>query len=109
MNGFQTRTSGADWADIDDLPCRLDNTEEFGADGKWALYEGNTRCGQGGTGVLRGQWRLEASDTKIIFTYDDYGGEYESTIEKLTETELVYTESTGATDGSQNRKSYTKL
>lgn len=89
-------------------PRVLDNTEEYEAGCAWTLYDGNVRCGTEETGIRHGTWRLAASDTKVIYTYDGIRGEYESTVETMTETELVLTRSTGETNGRQTRGVYRK-
>ncbi|MES2644811.1 MAG: lipocalin family protein [Myxococcota bacterium] len=107
QTGSESRVGDDEWAELDDAACRLDNTEEYGEDGSWVLYDGTDQCGAG-TGIVRGTWQLAASDTKIVYTYEGAAGEYESTVESLTSTELVLTNSTGDTAGTQVRSTYEK-
>lgn len=88
-------------------PCKLDNTEVYEADGKWTLYEGTKQCSQG-TGVMKGTWKLAASDTKVVYTYDGVSGEYESSVEELNANKLVLTNSAGDLNNTQYRTVYTK-
>ena len=100
----ETRLSGQDWQNTDEI-CRLDNTEEYKANGAWTQYDGTDQCGAG-TGITNGTWKLAASDTKVIYTYNGVPGEYESTVEQLTGTTMVLSFSTGATDGEHTRPTY---
>lgn len=104
----ESRVGTEPWVVSDDADCRIDNTEQYDADGTWAWFDGPVQCGGGGTGVLGGTWRLAASDTKVVYTYEGAAGEYESTVETLTETEMVLTFSTGQIDGLQTRYTFTK-
>jgi hypothetical protein len=104
QTAVEERIGGGPWLPADDA-CRLDNVEEFSSNGDWTLYDGTFSCGGSG-GPARGEWRLEAGDTKLIFSYDGVGGEYESTIETLSDTTLVVSYSTGLTSGLQTRNTY---
>lgn len=107
LNNSESRFGTEPWMTADDVDCRIDNTEEFEADGSWTLYDGTNPCGSGLT-ILTGRWRLAAGDSKILFSYDDVSGEYEQDIELLTELSLVRTFATGLTNGKQTRNSYDK-
>lgn len=103
----ESKTTNSDWQATNEA-CDLDDTEEFSADGKWALYLGNQLCsGQSGT-VVRGNYLLAASDTKIIFTYTGISGEYESTIESISSNQLVLSFATGLSNGTIVRTTYNK-
>ena len=104
----ENRIGSGAWSTADDVTCRTDNVEEYAADGGWILYDGTIQCGQGGTGIVHGTWRLAASDTKVVYTYEGASSEYEATVELMTETQLILTYSTGATSGMQVRSSYEK-
>lgn len=86
--------------------CDLDDTEEFKADGDWALYPGTVTCGS--ASVINGSWSLRANDTKVVFTYDGFDDEFESTIVELTETKMVLTHSSGDVNDTQYRDTYVK-
>jgi hypothetical protein len=101
----EERIGAGPWQPADDA-CRLDNVEEFSSNGDWTLYDGTFSCGGSSTGPVRGDWRLEAGETKLIFSYDGIGGEYESTIETLSDTTLVVSYATGLTSGLQTRSTY---
>jgi hypothetical protein len=103
---IEQRTNANPWQD-NALTCNLDDTETFEKDGKWTLYDGLNQC-QPGTGIRTGTWRLTASDTKVIFTYTGVSGEYESTVETLTENNLVLSHSSGDQNNTQFRNTYTK-
>jgi hypothetical protein len=104
----EKRVGTAPWQVANDVACRVDNTEEYAGDGSWTLYDGTNQCGSGGSSIIHGTWRLAASDTKIIYTYEDINGEYEATIEQLGAGALVLTSSTGDTAGTQIRSTYAK-
>ena len=104
----EERVGTGSWAAPADAACRLDNTEEFAADGAYTLYDGTLSCGPGGTGIVSGTWRLAAANTKVIFTYEGTSGEYPSTVEMLTDSDMVLTFDTGRTDGLQTRSTYRK-
>lgn len=103
----QERIGTKDWTPSSEA-CRSDNTEEYKAGGAWTLYAGDNQCGGGGTGISKGTWRLAAANTKVIYTYERFRGEYESTVESLTETEMILTKATGETNGRQWRTVYRK-
>lgn len=111
LTGSWMRTSieennGNGWEDITQ-DCDLDDVEEFSPDGVYIIYPGTDTCH--GSMVEYGTWRLGAGDTKIVFTYDGYEGEYESTISTLTESYLEITHSVGDVNDTQIRKKYSKL
>lgn len=95
----ETRIDTGPWMPGD--ACRTDNTEEYGANGDWTLYDGPLQCGSGDTGIRRGNWRVTAGGTKIVYTYDGISGEYESTIESLTENSLILSFSSGGSGQSR--------
>ncbi len=108
ITAYQIRSnSSPTWIDAGE-PCKLDDTEEYFANGKWIRYDGNHQCTTG-TGVVTGTWRLAAASTKIVYTYDIAPGEYESTVEQLSSTRLVLSWSAGDANGTQYRATYTKL
>lgn len=105
---IRTTNPSTSWRSLGEA-CRFDDVEEFKANGKWISYDGTHQCpGGNGTGIYRGTWKLTANDTKVIFTYEGVPGEYESTIESLTNTTLVLSFATGSIDGRQNRITYTR-
>jgi hypothetical protein len=103
----EERIGSAAWAAANDAACRTDNTEEYTAAGDFTLYDGTIRCGNG-TGITKGTWRLAAANTTLIFTYVGSKGEYVSTVESLTATDMVLTFATGETNGRQIRSTYRK-
>ena len=105
QTAHETRAGSAEWAQPADARCRLDNVEEYEEDGSWVVYDGTDQCGAG-TGITRGTWRSAVSDTKVIFTYAGASGEYESTVVRVSDTELVLTHSTGDVQGTQVRSTY---
>lgn len=100
------QNTGNGWVDITE-DCNLDDVEEFSPDGLYVFYPGTNTCW--GSLVEYGTWRLAAGDTKIVFTYDEADGEYESTIVTITENYLEITHSTGDINNTQIRKKYSKL
>jgi len=104
----ESREGTAAWAPVDDIDCRTDNVEEYADDGSWTLYDGTARCSASGTGILHGTWRLTANDTKVVYTYEGAGGEYESTIELMSDTDLILTHATGTLSGTQIRSTFEK-
>lgn len=103
----ESRVGANPWKPASDLACRSDNTEEYGEDDAWTLFDGTNQCGSGAS-IVRGTWRLAAADTKIVYTYERATGEYESTVESLTDTDLILTNSTGDLAGTQTRSTYRK-
>lgn len=103
---YETREGAGEWEPTDEA-CRLDDTEEYKADGSWTKYDGTNQC-SAGTGIIKGTWALTASDTKIVYTYDGFEGEYESTVEQLSEQALIITSSAGDLDNTQYRATYIK-
>jgi hypothetical protein len=101
------QNSSPTWSDAGE-PCKLDDTEEYSANGNWVRYDGNYQCG-GSTGVVRGRWALRASNTKVVYTYDDFAGEYESTVDELSASTLVLSWAAGDINGTQYRATYRKL
>lgn len=95
------------WIDFT-RPCDLDDVSEFLPSGKYALYQGVNICEGGDHTVLNGAWRLGSNDTKIIFTYEAYSGEYERSIESFTATQMVLKHATGETVSRQIRTTYVK-
>lgn len=105
---IKTENPPSDWKPKGE-ECRLDDMEEYKADGTWIKYDGSNQCpGGNGIGIYRGTWRLTANNGKVIYTYEEAQGEYESTVESLTETTMVLTFASGTVDGRQNRVTYTK-
>ncbi|PZR21116.1 MAG: hypothetical protein DI539_08970 [Flavobacterium psychrophilum] len=102
----ETRQGSEAWEDVTE-DCDLDDTEEYEADGDWALYPGTVTCG--GAAVINGTWSFRANKTKVVYTYDGFEGEYESTVESLTANKLVLTHSSGDVEDTQYRDTYTKL
>ena len=103
---LEERTDTNPWQEITSH-CRLDNTEVFEENGNWTLYDGPNQCSPG-PDLLTGTWELRASDTRVIFTYDDALGEYESTIETLSEDVLVLSHGSGSLDNTQFRTTFNK-
>jgi len=103
---METKTSSTNWT-VDTRTCYTDDLEEYGADGSWTLYDGTKQC-SAGSGITKGNWRLAANNTKIIFTYQAFSGEYESTVETLSETSLVLTQSVGDLANTEVRITYVK-
>lgn len=98
----------SEW-ETSDQECRFDNTEEFEEDGTHILYDGTFDCGESGTGIEYGSWRLAADDTQVIFTYDGYAGEYPKTIEELNPDQMILSYDTGLVSGMQVRTTYSKV
>jgi len=103
---IESKTSTTNWT-TDTRTCYNDDVEEYSDGGAWASYDGTKQC-SAGTGIIKGTWKLAAGDTKIIYTYQGYTGEYESTIETSTATSLVLTQSTGDVKNTQIRTTYQK-
>src|SRR5690554_3153271 len=103
---YESRIGNGDWSFIGE-DCRLDDVEEYESNGRWAFYDGTNQC-EAGTGIMAGTWKLKASNTKIVYTYDGYSGEYESTVEELTENSLILSWSTGDINNTQYRTTYKK-
>ncbi len=106
---IESRVPGGSWAPDADSACNLDNTEEYSPDGDWTLYEGTVHCGSDPIGIMTGTWRMAAGGTKVLKTYDDYVGEYESTVEQLTDTQMVLSHAAGDTAGTQFRTTFEKV
>lgn len=103
----ETRQGNEAWEDVTE-DCDLDNTEEYEADGDWALYPGTVTCG-GNANVINGSWELKANNTKVVYTYDGFQDEFESNIEELTDTKMMLTHSAGDLDDTQYRDTYIKI
>ena len=103
---IEARTSSTPWV-IDNRTCYTDDIEEFDSKGGWTSYDGTNQC-SAGTGIITGSWKFAVNETKIIFSYEGYTGEYESTIETLTENVLVLTQSAGDLNNTQIRTTYQK-
>jgi hypothetical protein len=101
----ETREGSAAWEDVTE-DCDLDDTEEYEAGGDWALYPGTVTCGS--AAVINGSWSLKANNTKVVYSYDAFEGEFESNIEELTDTKMVLTHSAGDVDDTQYRDTYIK-
>lgn len=105
---IKTENPPSDWSPKGE-DCRLDDIEEYQPNGTWVKYDGSHQCAGGnGIGIYRGTWRLTANNSKVIYTYAEAQGEYESTVETLTATTMVLTFASGTVDGTQNRVTYTK-
>jgi hypothetical protein len=100
----EKKTPATNWVS-DNRACLSDDIEEFAADGDWTSYDGTMQC-SAGTGIIRGSWKFAVGETKIIFKYEGYTGEYESTVETLTESSLVLTQSSGDLANTQVRTTY---
>jgi hypothetical protein len=103
---IESKTSTTNWV-TDNRTCYDDDVEEYSDGGAWASYDGTKQC-SAGTGIIKGTWKLAVNNTKIIYTYQGYTGEYESTVETLTATSLVLTQSTGDVKNTQVRTTYQK-
>lgn len=103
---LESRIGSGAWQD-ETLQCQLDNIEIYEKGGVWKAYDGTNQCSPG-NGITTGTWKLTASDTKVIYTYDDYAGEYESTVEELTENSLILTHSSGGISSTQFKTSFTR-
>lgn len=104
---IESRKPNEEWQDIT-KNCDKDDVEEFQSSGKYVLYPGTALCNDQDGLLSTGTWRTASNDTKIIFTYDEYEGEYESSIESISSTTLVLKHATGLEDQSEIRKTYTK-
>lgn len=98
--------NGNGWTDITQT-CDLDDIEEFSNDGTYIYYPGTNTCNS--SLVEYGTWRLAASDSRIVFTYDGYDGEYESSNVTINEGYLEITHSVGDTSNTQIKKKYSKV
>ncbi|CAM3992402.1 hypothetical protein FLAN108750_03570 [Flavobacterium antarcticum] len=103
----EKRTNEGQWTDITEN-CNLDDVEEYASNSNWTFYLGTLRC-ESGAPVLKGSWNLAANDTKIIYEYDDYEGQYEKSIETITENVLIVTHSANDLANSQYRYTFNKL
>jgi hypothetical protein len=102
----ERRINDGAWQDIT-VSCNLDDIEEYQSNSDWTLFPGTNTCDS--ESVTTGSWSLRANDTKIIYTYDSFSGEYESTIETITENVLILTQNTGDLNNTQFRFTYSKL
>lgn len=102
----ETRINDGSWQNIT-ATCNLDDVEEYQSNNDWTLYPGTNLCNS--ESVTTGSWSLRANDTKIIYTYDGFSGEYESSIETITENVLILTQNVGDLNNTQFRFSYSKL
>lgn len=105
---YETRSNTSPNWEASSETCRLDDTEQYDADGRWTRYDGTNQC-SAGTGILKGTYTIQANNTKIIYQYDDFEGEYESTIESLTNDEFVISWSAGTTDNLQFRATFKRI
>jgi hypothetical protein len=105
-NKVEKRINSNPWEDIT-VNCNLDDVEEYESNSDWALFPGTNTCNS--ESIVTGNWSLGASDTKIIYTYDAFSGEYESSIESISASSLVLTQNTGDLNNTQFRFTYTKL
>lgn len=103
---YETRQGNLEWEASSEI-CRLDDVEEYESNGDWTKYDGTNQC-SAGTGITTGTWKLKANNTKIVYTYDDYSGEYESTVEQLTDNIMVISWSAGDLNNTQYRVTYSK-
>ncbi|MHA3788623.1 lipocalin family protein [Flavobacterium hauense] len=101
----EARQGNEAWEDVTE-DCDLDDTEEYEAGGDWTLYPGTVTCGS--ANVIKGSWELKANNTKVVYSYDEFEGEFESNIEELTNTKMVLTHSSGDIDDTQYRDTYVK-
>ena len=102
---IEERTAANPWENVTEA-CDLDDTEEYSANGDWALYPGTVTCGS--AAVMTGTWELRANNTKVVYTYDGASGEYESTVESLGSDTMVLTHSAGDLANTQYRTTYIK-
>ena len=107
----ETRVGTDAWADDKNSACLADEMEVYHADGTFESHSGTIRCSAGttvDTGILRGTWRLTANDTKIVYTYVGFKGEYDATIERLEGTQMTRNWSTLDTKNTQMRVTFAK-
>jgi len=104
---IETRISGQAWTQ-DERDCWRDDMEEFSGNGIWRLYDGTMQCSPG-SGITSGTWTLASEGKKIIFTYDAFSGEYESTVESLSDKTLILSHGAGDMGGTQYRTTYSKI
>jgi hypothetical protein len=102
----ERRINEGAWQDIT-ATCNLDDIEEYQSNSDWTLFPGTNTCNA--ESVTTGSWTLRANDTKIIYTYDGFAGEYESSIETVTQNVLVLTQNTGDLNNTQFRFTYSTL
>jgi len=105
-NKVEKKINSGNWSVVS-LPCQQDDTEEYSANGTWVLYDGANQCSPG-SGITNGTWRLSASDTKVVYTYSGIPGEYESTVESITDSQMILIQSVGDINNTQIRYSYAK-
>lgn len=103
---LESRVPNGVWSDST-LQCHLDDVVIFGEGGVWEFYDGTNHC-HSGTGIIKGTWKFKAAGTKVIFTYDGYADEYESTVEELTESKLVLSHNAGDLNSTQFKTTYTR-
>ncbi len=92
------------WQDVH-LPCLTADTEEYRANGVWFVAIGDSPCGPG-TDTHEGKWRLEADGTKIIYSNNAASGEFEATVEVLTDNQLVLIRNVNSAGPQQHRTTY---
>lgn len=104
---YEESLDGINWSDDPNNYCVIDDVWEFTENNVMNYYDGAVLCNNSsGTQIEKGTWKLTANETKIIFTYDGHPGEYESTIESLTETELVLVNAVGDIYGTISKKTF---
>ncbi|MNK06500.1 hypothetical protein D3C87_243990 [compost metagenome] len=101
----EKRVGLAEWQDVTE-DCDLDDTEEYKSNGDWAMYMGTITCGS--RDAMYGTWSFRANETKVMFTYDEYEGEYEKTVEELSENKMILSHNTGDVQDTQYRITYIK-
>lgn len=105
-NKVETRINSEPWIDIT-TSCNIDDVEEYEANKDWTLFPGTNTCNS--ESIITGKWNLRANNTKLVYTYDGFPGEYESSIESLTQQNLVLTQNTGDVNNTQFRFTYSKV
>jgi hypothetical protein len=104
----EKRVGEGSWADIT-KDCELDDIEEYASNGNWTFFLGTNRCFSSVTSIYTGTWQLRTNDTKIIFTYVDAVGNYEKSIETLTDKLLIITHNSNDLNNSQFRYTFSKV
>lgn len=108
VNKIEKKTGNGVWED-DASDCNIGSVEEYDKSGTWTYYPAPGSPCSGSTGMPSyGSYRFTASNTKLMFTYDDTYGEYDKSVESITKTTMVLSHNAGTTDNLQFRYTFSK-
>jgi hypothetical protein len=104
---YRLAESESEWNE-DGNGCYKDDVEDYDSNGYWRLNGGANQCTLG-MGILTGSWAWKEKGKRIIFTYQDYPGEYDRVVEFLQENRLVLSHIAGDVEQVEYRTSYVKI